>query len=223
MAIPPKMNHIPATYKGKTFLIHGWLDSAKTTVYGVDDAGNPFRFARAKFPRVPTASITKITSINKKTVKKADPSIPAQEFAQSFTYGIPELASEIQGCVYKLFFGTKFIIVKAKYLRNSLEILQRNYAYFYANKHLSTDNKNLLYFKFYEHCRTNHDKLKYRVELAVQSNGPLELLIAEQDLLLAEMKNKKCLNTSLVAYFPKWVPSEVKTKFVEIYKDTIKL
>lgn len=217
------MNSIKSTYKGRTLLIHGWTDDSHTRVYGVDWGNKPFKLLRSCFPRVETRAITKIDRSNRALSPKKHKNPEAAEFAKSFTYGIPELQSEVKGCVYKLWYGQKFMIIKAKYLRNSLEIRQRNYAYFYYNNHQSNDRlKNDQDFKFFDYCRKHHGKFSYRVELVLESESPLELLEAEQELLLAEMRNKKCMNNSIVSYLPKWVPVEDVEKFKELYKDTVK-
>lgn len=218
------MNSIKAIYKGKAYFIQGWTDNGKTHVYGVDADNKPFKIARTRFPRVLTVSISRIHRGNSRLNMKAEKSEETKLVAENYTYGIPELKSEIQGCVYRLFYGDYFVIIKGKYLRNSLEIMQRNYIYFHLNEHKENDSlKNSHYFKFYQYCSKNHGKFKYRVEVELQSDDPLKLLTAEQELLLLYMRNKKCMNNSIVAYLPKWIPEEIVQKFKEIYKDTVKI
>jgi hypothetical protein len=66
-------------------------------------------------------------------------------------------------CVYKLFYGKKFIIHKGKTLSGSLFILEKNYKYFVAYNHQSNDKDVDYYYKFYDYIR-KHEGLEFKIE-----------------------------------------------------------
>jgi hypothetical protein len=101
----------------------------------------------------------------------------------------------INGCVYRLTYGGKFIIVKGKTLAGSLFQVQKGFGWF-------TDNMdNALYSHFYKHIKSNPGK-KFTVRVLLHSSNPYNLLKREQKELDMGRYNPNMLNNSLEAYIP---------------------
>lgn len=119
---------------------------------------------------------------------------------------------EVASCVYKLYCGDRFLIVKGKTLAGSIYLIEKGYAAFIAagggtgNKQggdgqKESDGVNTYYRAFYTYWKKNPDlPLYYKVML--ESDNPYELLKCEQELLDESINNKRCLNNNIKAYIP---------------------
>lgn len=126
---------------------------------------------------------------------------------------------EVESCVYKLWYGNKYLIVKGKTLSGSVYLIEKGYAAFIAagggtghqeggSGQNEWDGVNSYYFKFYRYMHKNPN-LDARIEVLLESNNAYELLKTEQIQLQNCIRDKNCLNSNLNAYIPKY---RAKTK-----------
>jgi len=129
-------------------------------------------------------------------------------------FSIPEEHIETESCVYFLSYGDKYVIVKGKTLAGSIYLIEKGYAGFIAggklnmrgNGHKQWEGKNSFYFKFYTYIKKNPG-LQMRVDVIIESNDPFLLLLVEQTALQEKMRDKKCLNSNVESYIPKYIES----------------
>jgi hypothetical protein len=121
---------------------------------------------------------------------------------------------EVQACVYKLFCGDRYLIVKGKTLAGSIYLIERGYAAFIAagggtgNRmggigQKEWDGTNTYYMKFYQFVRHN-PTLPIRHEVLLESDNVYILLKTEQLALDEAFSDKKCLNNNITSYIPIW-------------------
>jgi hypothetical protein len=121
---------------------------------------------------------------------------------------------EIESCVYKLYYGNRYIIVKGKTLTGSIYLIEKGYAVFLAagggqgkksggKGQEEWDGVNSYYLKFYLYIYKK-PKLPFRIEILLESNNGYDLLMREHNELNACMKDKKCLNSNVESYMPKF-------------------
>ncbi len=122
--------------------------------------------------------------------------------------------SENESCVYKLFYGERYVIIKAKVLAGSIFLFEKGYAAFIGagggtgwgnggQGQKEWDGTNTFYFKFYTYIH-NNPGLKFRVEILLETNDPYQLLKREEQELRRCMNDKKCYNSNITAYIPKF-------------------
>lgn len=127
---------------------------------------------------------------------------------------IPDEYFEVESCVYKLYYGEYYAIIKGKTLSGSIYLFERGYAAYIAagggrgNKHAGKgqeewEGKNSFYYKFYETIYYNPG-LPFTVEVLLESNDGYQLLKTEEQELAKSIKDKKCLNSNITAYIPKF-------------------
>lgn len=128
---------------------------------------------------------------------------PTKKFkATAYSMGLKEIeSSTIESCVYRLYYGDKYIIQKGKNLSGSLFLIQKGLAYFLAYDHKEYEGQNRYFFQFYNHVRSNPG-LKFRVEVLFESTNGYQLLKREQIELNESFSDKKCLNNNISAYIP---------------------
>lgn len=142
--------------------------------------------------------------------KRASFDIEKNKLAKSIKWNIQNVPFINEHCVYKLYYGDRYIINKCQQLAPSLYMLQNGYANYIAYEVTPFDQKkNKLYLNFYEYIK-KHPDLPFRLEILMQSDNPYQILKAEQIALNKAINDKKCLNSELVIYIPKWRP-ETKT------------
>lgn len=111
-----------------------------------------------------------------------------------------EILPGIEGCVYKLWYADKYIVVKCKTLVRSVQNINTNIEYYF--KHLNHDkHQKDNYLQFYQHIQ-QHPGKQFKIDILLQSNNPYQLLIAEQTALDAGMEDENCLNILFDAYIP---------------------
>ena len=125
-----------------------------------------------------------------------------------------EIDSEVESCVYKLWHGEKYLIIKGKNLASSIYLFEKGYASFIAGGggrgndsagagQNEWDGTNSYYYKFYSHIYNNPDLIS-RIEVLIESNNAYELLKIEQMQLNNAIRDKNCLNNNINAYIPKY-------------------
>jgi hypothetical protein len=121
---------------------------------------------------------------------------------------------EVDKCVYKIFHGRKYLIIKAKNLASSIYLLEKGFASYIAQGggkgrdrggagQNEWDGVNTYYMQFYKWVYDHPDK-ESKIEVLIESDNAYELLKTEQIELRKAMRDKKCLNSNLNAYIPKY-------------------
>lgn len=119
---------------------------------------------------------------------------------------------ETESCVYRLYCGKKYVIVKGKTLAGSIYLIDRGYAAFIAagggtgNREGGVgqneyDGVNTYYMKLYKFIREN-PTLPVHAEVVIESSNHYLLLKVEQMELDAAFKDKNCLNNNITSYIP---------------------
>jgi hypothetical protein len=121
-------------------------------------------------------------------------------------------------CVYKLFYGKKFIIHKGKTLSGSLFILEKNYKYFVAYNHQSNDKDVDYYYKFYDYIR-KHEGLEFKIEVLGSDLTASDSLTLEHRELELNFTNKHLMNNNTKPYIPKY--KEATDSYGWITKDEL--
>lgn len=126
--------------------------------------------------------------------------------------------ADTHSSVYRLWYGDRYVIAKGKTLPGSIYLIQKGLAYFLAGGgrvgkgtpagepgkgHQEGQGKNTYYFQFYQFIKENPG-LKWSVELILEHDNGYQLLKREQIELEAAIKDKKCLNSNVIAYIPKF-------------------
>lgn len=128
-------------------------------------------------------------------------------------WNLPEIDQEVASCVYKIYYGDKYLIIKGKTLSGSVYLLQKGYAQFIAggggsgnnaagSGHTEWDGINTYYKQFYQHVHKNN--LSFSVRVLLESDNHYDLLKKEQQELNLSIKDKKCLNSNVESYIPKY-------------------
>lgn len=133
-------------------------------------------------------------------------------------FNIDSISVDIDACVYRLWYGDMYVIVKGKNLAGSVFLIQKGLAYFLAGGgrvgnqtpsgkagegHREGQGKNTFYFQFYSHVKAN-PSLEWKVEVVFESDNGYQLLKREQIELAAAITDKRCLNSNVEAYIPKF-------------------
>src|SRR5690242_17623892 len=112
-----------------------------------------------------------------------------------------DVPENIEGCVYKLWYADKYIILKCKTLARSIFGIKTDLHYFFKGTPGGTKESDL-YFDFYVHVQEVPFQ-KFKVEIILSSNNPLELLKCEQIELEKAYDDPNCMNKSFEVYIPK--------------------
>jgi hypothetical protein len=110
---------------------------------------------------------------------------------------IPET---VEGCVYKLWYASKYVVIKCKTLARSRENLDTGLKYFLKNTPKGR-NPNDLYYKFYSYVIENIGHT-FLVEIIIATNHPMKLLMTEYNELKKAESDENCLNKSFDVYIP---------------------
>jgi hypothetical protein len=110
--------------------------------------------------------------------------------------------------VFKVFYGRKYIIMKAKNQIQALQTLENSIASYHRG---NEPNPEGMYYHLILYTKKNK-KLTFRVETILGEHrggeqglvipSGYELLVAEQTLLNQSRKDKNCLNNNTDAYIP---------------------
>lgn len=140
---------------------------------------------------------------------------------------------EVESCVYKLYYGNRYVIVKGKTLAGSIYLIEKGYANFISSwggiKGKESEDVNSYYKKFYLYIHKK-PKLSFRVELLLESNDGSKLLMKECNELNRSIRDKKCLNNNVEPYIPifrektqsyGWISKEAVESFKEFLNSTL--
>jgi hypothetical protein len=120
--------------------------------------------------------------------------------------------SDINGCVYKLWYANKYVIIKAKTLIRSLEIVEDGLNRFIKNTPKGRKETDI-YYKLNSHVLNNPFQ-KFNIEILFQSDNPLLLLKREQLELNIAKEDYRCVNHSFDAYIPKFTQVNGKKSWI---------
>jgi hypothetical protein len=136
----------------------------------------------------------------------------------SHFFNIDSIPVDVDACVYRLWYSDKYIIVKGKNLAGSVFLIQKGLAYFLAGGgraseqsaagvagegHKEGQGKNTFYFQLYSFVKANPLR-EWKVEVLLESDNGYQLLKREQMELDGAIADKRCLNSNVQAYIPKF-------------------
>ena len=111
-------------------------------------------------------------------------------------------------CVFKVWFGKKFFIWKAKALHQSVNNMSIE-----IDRRLRLGTKDGdIYEKIVKYIRKARVS-QFDVEMLLANDNPVELLEYEYKELKKAEKNEDCLNISFAPVCPKWIPETACTEF----------
>lgn len=110
----------------------------------------------------------------------------------------------IKGCVFKLYWGSKYVIIKCKTYARAKTIIEQSLSY-----HFKTGMNDKLYNNFFDYIDSNSDH-SFVVEVVTQSDNPYLLLISEQTELNKSKGDPNCMNVNSEAYIPKGIQGNRK-------------
>lgn len=112
-------------------------------------------------------------------------------------------------CIYKVYFGTKFIIMKAKALKQSVTAMMEN-----IDRRIrlgyKDDDPQINVYKHIKKARV----VTAVVEVLFHSENHGELMAFEADVLNKYNGNPLCLNTTFIPYQPAWISQKQVDEFV---------
>lgn len=128
--------------------------------------------------------------------------------ARPFNYSMREKYPSIS-TIWKAWFGSKkFLIVKAKSLHQSVNMIAKEIDYKYRMGVKDDD----MHVKVIKHIK-RYKIQAFEVEAIVQTDNPAELLIEEYKLLKAYAGTEACLNTNVMPHIPNWIPETAVKEF----------
>lgn len=115
--------------------------------------------------------------------------------------GISEELKEVKGCVFKLYYGNRYIISFSNYLEWSLISIQTDINRYLKGTNLERSKKGL-YFDLCDYVKSN-SHMEFRVEVVAETDKGYQLLkICQQELDKAQY-DSYCLNSSFEPYISK--------------------
>jgi hypothetical protein len=115
----------------------------------------------------------------------------------------PSILYSVGSCVYKLWYGSKYIFVKAKNCAGSLKMIQDSLNQFMKGSEAQRKPDNL-YLHFFNYYARNKTKA-FRVEVLSSPGDTDYNLLVLEDRLVSEARNDtKCLNNINGAYINQW-------------------
>lgn len=118
-----------------------------------------------------------------------------------YTFNAP-LTTE--GCVFKLSWGEKFIIVKCKTFVRAKTIIEQS-----LQAYLTRGKQDMLYTRFFGYIKL-HPGLGFVVKILYKGDSPYQLLKHEQIFLDKFRDDPNCFNQSFDAYVPKGIQGSRK-------------
>lgn len=115
----------------------------------------------------------------------------------------PSILYSVGSCVYKLWYGPKYIFVKAKNCSGSLKMIQTSLNQFMNGSEAQRKPDNL-YLHFFNYYARNKNRA-FRVEvLSSPGDTDYNLLMLEERLVSDAKNDTKCLNNINGAYINQW-------------------
>jgi hypothetical protein len=126
-------------------------------------------------------------------------------------YEIPKIPN-VEGCVYKLWYAGKFVVIKCKTLTRSSTIIRESLRRFLANTPKGRQEKDYFH-DFFIHVNENPFN-DFTIEVILSSNNPLELLKCEFFELAKAKYDPRCLNHDFDVYIPKFTQVNGKKSWI---------
>jgi hypothetical protein len=111
----------------------------------------------------------------------------------------------INGCVFKLFWGEKYVIVKCKMFARAKTIIEESLGYYIKG----TKMRDKLYDNFFQYIRTT-PFYSFRDEILYKGDNPYHLLKQEQLALYNGEHDVNCMNVRFESYYPKLIQGKEK-------------
>jgi hypothetical protein len=116
----------------------------------------------------------------------------------------------IGGCVFKVFYGDKYIISMGKYLKNALDMLNIDISGM-KNKRDSLFKKDkggqFIIFSDYVYNNPDHE---FKVDILLRSNNPYRLLKRCQVELDDAIADRDCLNSFFIPFLSRKIQCPIK-------------
>lgn len=127
-----------------------------------------------------------------------------------------EVNNIILPCVYKIYYGQKYLIIKGKSLAGSIHLLigngykqyvnslkkQSSSVHKRLNKHVEWLGVNTYYIQFYKWVNSTQNS--FEIDIIIEDENGYNLLKQEQLALDACLSDKNCLNNNITSYIPKF-------------------
>ncbi len=129
-------------------------------------------------------------------------------------------------CVIKLYYATKYVIIKAKNVKSSCQIIQKSLNQYLRGSDAQQDKGNL-YIHLFAYIKEHPDK-DFKIKIILQDENIYHLLKSEQQELDKARFDKNCLNNNTDAYLPLfnedtnsygWVPMNAYLNFKKWLKN----
>lgn len=118
----------------------------------------------------------------------------------------------VNGCVYKLWYANRYVIVKCKTLFRSAQNIESGLDYFFKGTPKGRKEEDF-YHEFFVHVQM-HPFEQFKIELLLVSDNPYQLLKAEQKALWYAEKDAQCLNQKFDAYIPQFTQVNGKGSWI---------
>lgn len=123
---------------------------------------------------------------------------------------IPPDLVDVQGCVFKLYYGQHYIVLMGKSLFRQVETI-RNDIKRYFNETGKGRSVNNIYFRFYSYIHSNPG-LKFSYQLIIESDKPYQLLKTCQIELDKSLDDSHCCNMVFEPYINKDLQKPIKSR-----------
>ena len=120
-------------------------------------------------------------------------------------YDIPFIEG-VDGCVYKLWYADRYVVIKCKTMWRSRQNIEINLGYFLKNTPKARRKDNL-YYELFSYIIDNPD-CEFKIDVLFESNNPYQLLKTEFLELRRAKSDPKCLNN----YFEPYIPHNTNKK-----------
>lgn len=130
---------------------------------------------------------------------------------------IPDNLLEVKGCVFKLYYGEKYIISMGRSLAWPIKTIQADIDRYSENMD-SAKSKERLYWKFCRYVKLAKER-EYRIEVLFESENPYQLLQRCQIELDNSKDDTNCLNTFFEPYLSKRIQTAPRYLKGRKYKD----
>ncbi len=122
------------------------------------------------------------------------------------------IPANIEGCVYKLWYANRYVIVKCKTIVRSVQNIKSGLDYFFKGTPKGRKDDDFFH-EFFTHVQL-HPFENFEIEMIFASNNPYELLKTEQAELFKAKYDPQCLNQSFDAYIPKFTQVNGKKSWI---------
>lgn len=131
-----------------------------------------------------------------------------QDKYKSPEISISEEFIDAEYCVFKLYYGEKYVVLMGKTLFRQVEIIRYNLAYYFKRGDHKIERKNKsdqdFCTDFYKYIHDNPGK-DFRIEVVIEDPNPYKLLQSNQIELDKGFNNDDCLNINTQPELSKYI------------------